>query len=103
MRTSRAVTLLGYPLLAPLSEAWLYGWHETRPMTAVGVRYRFFTISAPALGLCTRPLTTGRPTPDVWRLLTAIALLPNLATWTGAVLSADLPLASSPPWQASTW
>ena len=88
---SRAVTLLGYPLLAPLSQAWLYGWLGAADDRLVGVLSVLHYLAL--LGLCAAALQRrSAPRLIVLATVTAIALLPNLATWTGAVLS-DVPLA----------
>ena len=88
---SRAVTLLGYPLLAPLSQAWLYGWLGAADDRLVGVLSVLHYLAL--LGLCAAALQRrSAQRLIVLATVTAIALLPNLATWTGAVLS-DVPLA----------
>lgn len=88
---SRAVTLLDYPLLAPLNQAWLYGWLGAADDRLVGVLSVLHYLAL--LGLCAAALQRrGASRLIVLATVTAIAMLPNLATWTGAVLS-DVPLA----------
>lgn len=88
---SRAVTLLDYPLLASLNQAWLYGWLDAADDRLVGVLSVLHYLAL--LGLCAAALQRrGAPRLSVLAAVTAIAMLPNLATWTGAVLS-DVPLA----------
>jgi hypothetical protein len=88
---SRAVTLLDYPLLAPLNQAWLYGWLGAADDRLVGVLSVLHYLAL--LGLCAAALQRrGASRLVILATVTAIAMLPNLATWTGAVLS-DVPLA----------
>jgi len=88
---SRAVTLLDYPLLAPLNQAWLYGWLGAADDRLAGVLSVLHYLAL--LGLCAAALQRrGASRLIVLAAVTAIAMLPNLATWTGAVLS-DAPLA----------
>ena len=88
---SRAVTLLDYPLLAPLNQAWLYGWLGAADDRLAGVLSALHYLAL--LGLCAAALQRrGASRLIVLATVTAIAMLPNLATWTGAVLS-DAPLA----------
>lgn len=88
---SRAVTLLDYPLLASLNQAWLYGWLGAADDRLVGVLSVFHYLAL--LSLCACALRRWGASPlRTLATVTALALLPNLATWTGAVLS-DVPLA----------